>query len=140
MAEKYEGEVKQDLENGEEEDGEQDGEVHDGEEKETRTEGLVIVCDGRCGITWTFADDIYYCRDCLNVAFDQGCLETLRTGTLDRKICHPNHKFFHIPKWDVEGGGKVPKGYVKVGGKVVDVKDWLNNIRRKFGFGIELEN
>jgi hypothetical protein len=82
--------------------------------------------DGQCGHTWTFADDIYVCRDCLDVQFEEGCLKKLREGTLERKICGKGHSFLHVPKWDdVEWSDvKIPEG----------VKQWLNEIRKEWDF------
>jgi hypothetical protein len=41
-------------------------------------------CDGRCGTSWSYADDIYVCRECKDVQFDKGCFDSLKAGTLER--------------------------------------------------------
>lgn len=91
-------------------------------------------CDGYCGHVWTFSDDIYACKDCVDIQFEPGCLEKLRNGTLERKVCGRGHEFLHVPKWDDDEHAKIPEGQVKVGGELVAVKDWLNTIRREWGF------
>lgn len=91
-------------------------------------------CDGFCGHTWTFADDMYACKDCIDIQFERNCLEKLRNGTLERKVCGKRHDFLYVPKWDDEEHAKIPEGMVKVGEEVVAVKDWLNSIRRQWGF------
>jgi tetratricopeptide (TPR) repeat protein len=48
-------------------------------------------CDGRCGKRWTYSDDIYVCRECVDVQFDAGCIEKLLQGNIGRDICDPNH-------------------------------------------------
>lgn len=93
-------------------------------------------CDGFCGHTWSYADDIYACKDCIDIQFESGCLEKLRNGTLERKVCGKDHEFLHVPKWDEDEHAKIPEGEMKVGGELVPVKDWLNTIRRQWGFDI----
>ena len=102
-----------------------------------RKEGkLGQVCDGYCGHTWSFADDFYACKDCIDVQFDSGCLEKLRNGTLESKICGKDHEFLYVPKWDEDEHARIPEGQMKVGGELVLVKDWLNSIRQQWGFDI----
>jgi tetratricopeptide (TPR) repeat protein len=91
-------------------------------------------CDGRCGHIWTFADDIYACRDCVDVQFEAGCLEKLQNGTLERKVCGKTHEFFHIPKWNDEEARQIPRGSVKVGGEIISIATWLDSIRKEWGF------
>lgn len=102
---------------------------------------LSYSCDGACGHTWTFADDIYSCKDCIDVQFDRGCLENLRDGSLERWICGQDHEFLHVPKSEVVDEAAAAwtwllpsKGMMKVGDKVMTVKDWLNDIRREWRF------
>ena len=95
---------------------------------------LRLSCDGYCGQIRTFADDLYACKDCIDVQFEPGCLEKLQNGTLERKICNKAHEFLYVPKWDDDEHAKIPEGQVKVGEELVAVKDWLNEIRRQWGF------
>lgn len=93
-------------------------------------------CDGECGTEWPFADDMYYCKDCPDVQFDERCLAKLRAGTLGKKVCNPSHEFLYIPKWDKEAQKHIPKGSVRVGSDVLTMKEWLDRIRKEWGFAI----
>lgn len=77
-------------ENGEVESGEQGTETKTPEESVGGSAGscqpspepfirgpLSMECDGHCNTTWGYAHDLYYCRDCLDVQFEIGCLEKL---------------------------------------------------------------
>lgn len=100
-------------------------------------------CDGYCGKEWGFADDFYCCKYCLDVQFDQKCLDRLRAGTLDRDICSKDHEWLHVPPWSDEEYFAVGKGRVRVGGEmrdgkriggeVVDVETWLDMLRKEWG-------
>ena len=89
-------------------------------------------CDGRCGTTWTFADDIYVCKDCIDVQFDHGCLELLRKGDLARNVCDKGHDFLHVEKYDFEKAARIGAGNVEVGGNVMTVKEWLDSIKKEW--------
>jgi tetratricopeptide (TPR) repeat protein len=90
-------------------------------------------CDGNCGHTWSIADNIYACKDCIDVQFEPSCFEKLRRGALDQMICGRDHEFLHVPKFDEEAWAKIPKGMLRVGADLISVKDWLNDIRKKMG-------
>jgi hypothetical protein len=47
-------------------------------------------CGGYCGTKWTYADDMYVCRQC-DVRFDEHCLKQLRASMLGHKVCNKNH-------------------------------------------------
>ncbi|KAF2740355.1 hypothetical protein EJ04DRAFT_548404 [Polyplosphaeria fusca] len=96
---------------------------------------LFYTCDGRCGKTWTYSDDIYVCRECIDVQFDEPCLERLQCGALVRDICDKNHKFLHIPAWSVESAGRAEAGKVLVGEQEMEVKEWLEGIKRTWVLG-----
>jgi hypothetical protein len=98
-------------------------------------------CDGRCGVVWSYANDVYICLYCTDVQFDSGCVEKLKKGELDRFICHPDHLFVHIPAWTDEAwagkdrvriGGELVDGK-RIGGEVVTVTEWLNLLRKQWG-------
>lgn len=93
-------------------------------------------CDGFCGRSWSFPDDMYFCKDCRDVQLDSSCYSKLKSGTLKfRKAhCHSSHEFLYVPVWDVEGLGKVDEGFVRVGREVVTVREWLDGVKREWGF------
>ncbi|KAF9639191.1 putative neutral amino acid permease protein [Lasiodiplodia theobromae] len=96
-------------------------------------------CDGNCNTTWEYPDDIYVCKDCIDVQFCAVCFDKVRTGTLERQICGRDHAFLHVPRWtDIaaadKAAGGVPKGFMRVGNEVLAIKDWINGIRVKWGF------
>ena len=94
---------------------------------------LGYTCDGRCGTRWTYADDIYVCRECHDIQFDGRCLEQLRGGTLQRQICNKGHDMFYVPKYDKEELERVGEGNVKVGQEIMKIEDWIQNIKKEWG-------
>ncbi|KAK5048582.1 hypothetical protein LTR84_005673 [Exophiala bonariae] len=100
-------------------------------------------CDGRCGTSWTYADDFYVCKICSDVQFDLGCLNKLRAGKLKAVVCSPNHDWLHIPPFSDEEYHKVGKGNVRMGGTFIDgarqggeivpVAVWVDAIRAQWG-------
>jgi hypothetical protein len=91
------------------------------------------ICDGECGRGWGYADDIYFCRDCLDVQFGNECYEKLKEGTLPVRICAQGHEFFYVPPWDVELAAQVPKGSVRVGEEIITIEEWLGRLKEKWG-------
>ncbi|KAF1969307.1 hypothetical protein BU23DRAFT_477557 [Bimuria novae-zelandiae CBS 107.79] len=89
-------------------------------------------CDGKCGKQWTFADDIYICRECIDTQFDAPCLEKLRRGALSCDACDKDHAFLHIPAWDIENADRAEAGKILVGGDVLDVNEWKEAIRKEW--------
>jgi tetratricopeptide (TPR) repeat protein len=94
---------------------------------------LWFSCDGRCGKMWTYSDDAFVCRECIDVQFDAPCLEKLQRGELGRDICDKNHKFLHVPAWTLESANRAEAKKVLVGDKVLDVDEWLESIKKEWG-------
>lgn len=90
-------------------------------------------CDGGCGTRWTFADDIYVCRDCDWVEFDKGCLHQLREGTLVSQICQKDHEMLHVPAFDMTEREKIGAGNVRVGEQILPVQEWIQRIKMDWG-------
>ncbi|KMU86228.1 hypothetical protein CIHG_04016 [Coccidioides immitis H538.4] len=101
---------------------------------------LSFIWDGDCGHEWSYADDVYPCKDCIDVQFDTACYEKLKAGTLGQKVCNKNHDFLHVPRWDFEEAASVPESHVRVGGETITIPDWLSTIRKKYGFDQWLAN
>ena len=99
-----------------------------------------LSCDGRCGTNWTFADDIYVCKDCLDIQFDFNCWRLLQDGQLSKKVCNPKHEFLHVPKFDMEEARRVGKERVRVDGEIVLITEWLRGIRKDWGLLVETDN
>lgn len=92
-------------------------------------------CDGRCGKTWISPNDMYYCKDCTDRGFDPDCFLNLKEGTLDNnRDCDVSHDFLYIPKREVKPQSQKNPDSVTVGEKVLSLKDWLNSIRKDWGF------
>ncbi|KAI9667919.1 MAG: hypothetical protein M1821_000739 [Bathelium mastoideum] len=93
---------------------------------------LSYSCDGRCGTDWTYADDFYVCRECIDVQFDAPCLEKLRQGEIKRDICDKNHKFLHVPAWSLESAKRAAEDKVLVGEEVLEKDAWLDGIKKEW--------
>ena len=106
------------------------------EDSNEPTGPLCYSCDGGCEPTtiWTYASNMYACKDCLDVMFDENCLNLLREGKLPINVCNPNHEFLHVPKWDPKEAEKRGKDHVRLRGEAVPVADWLNQLRKTWGF------
>jgi hypothetical protein len=94
---------------------------------------LSYSCDGRCGKSWTYSDDMYICCDCRDVQFDAGCLAKLRAGSLKPDACNPDHRFLHVPLWDQEQRDRIGGGNVVVSDNVISVDEWLARVRWDWG-------
>ena len=89
-------------------------------------------CDG-CGIGWTYVDDIYVCKDCLDVQLEPNCHEKLLNGDLDPTICSKDHDFLYIPPFNQENWRLLVKDdMMVVGDKIMPRKEWLNDIRKQW--------
>lgn len=94
-------------------------------------------CDG-CGTSWTYVDNIYCCKDCLDVQLEPNCYAALKTGTLDPKICGKDHEFLHIPPFDeAEWRALATEDNVRVGNRVMPRKEWLKDIKNQWGIDTE---
>lgn len=96
----------------------------------TRPRPIFAVCDANCGYRWTSASEMWWCRDCINLTFDQDCYQRLKNGTLHLNICNKHHEFLFIPKLeggyaDMETVGRgIPKGFVPYGEQIIPLDEW----------------
>ncbi|KIX04226.1 uncharacterized protein Z518_07780 [Rhinocladiella mackenziei CBS 650.93] len=94
-------------------------------------------CDGgSCDHGWTYGNNIWICRCCLDVMFATPCYELLRRDALEVKRCSPTHEFLHVPAWDQREADERGPTQVRRGGKTVPVSEWIKEIRRHW----QLEN
>jgi tetratricopeptide (TPR) repeat protein len=97
---------------------------------------LNIWCDCGCGYMWTYADDVYVCKQCVHngsVIFTSNCYEKLRNGQLTKHICDKSHEFLHVPPWDFKLAASMKPKTVLVGETVMTIEDWLNGIKEEWG-------
>lgn len=96
-------------------------------------------CDGGCGHEWSYADNLYVCKDCLDVKFNSDCLEKVRKGELGFNICSSKHEWLHVPQWDDDQHSLLGDKQVKVGETVRSIDEWLNSIRKEWGFPLPVK-
>ncbi|KAJ5794025.1 Tetratricopeptide-like helical [Penicillium paradoxum] len=101
--------------------------------KQGPTGPLNDVCDGDCETVWSFANDIYMCRECDYMELDIHCLNKLREGTLQKRICGKDHDMLHVPAYDIAQQEKIGEGNVLVGEEIMPVTEWLRHIKEKWG-------
>jgi tetratricopeptide (TPR) repeat protein len=93
---------------------------------------LTWICDG-CGSA-TNVDNIYCCKDCLDIQFDSNCYSKLKAGLLDKSICDPSHEFLHIPPFNKDKWVHLTtKDAVEIEGGEISRKEWLTGIRADWG-------
>lgn len=88
-------------------------------------------CDG-CGRYIGSGRVMWWCRDCIDMTFDEGCFQKMKSGTLARRICSAKHEFLAIPVWDGKKLRELKKGVVPVGEKMVSFEEWKGDVRRKY--------
>lgn len=91
-------------------------------------------------------DGIWWCCYCPDVDYCADCFVKLRNGHAKRRYCNPNHEFIHLchtshddddvsPNqiridWEMERDSSVEGKFMRKGGRVVDIKDWLEMLRK----------
>jgi hypothetical protein len=98
---------------------------------------LSYKCDGGCDKIWTFPNDIWVCKDCPDVQFDEACLKLLQEDKLEDKVCNKNHELLYVPKYDVKTSKAIGKGKVMVGDSIMTVDAWLDGLRKDWGLTAE---
>lgn len=93
---------------------------------------LTNYCDGRCDTEWSYADNMWVCKDCADVQFDPKCYEKLKNGTLERRVCSPLHYHFFIPPFQKERWLTTPEDQMWVGGNRVAKKEWVEKIKTEW--------
>jgi hypothetical protein len=94
---------------------------------------VAYICDGECGHTWTYATDMYWCRECVEVAFDEKCLKKLQAQELSWRVCRHDHDFVHVPSWDGKAAKAVDADHIQVGNEEpILVKDWVARLEHLY--------
>jgi hypothetical protein len=96
------------------------------------TGNLGLVCDGRCGRQWSYADDLWVCRDCLCVQLDTNCFDKLRRSELPITICHPKHEYLHVPPFDVNAWKALKPADLQVGLEIMSRDAWLSKLEQEW--------
>lgn len=90
-------------------------------------------CDGLCGYEWTYVDDLYSCKDCLDLQLNPSCYAKLQAGTLNPKVCDKRHSHIYLPPFDRVKWEALAEDEMWVGDEVVKVEQWVESIRREWG-------
>ncbi|KAJ4354781.1 hypothetical protein N0V95_003554 [Ascochyta clinopodiicola] len=97
---------------------------------------LAISCAGDCDWSWDgrkdLDRDLYLCRDCAHVRFEESCYKKLCSGLLEQTACWKKHKLTKVPKTMLRDRDKIITGHVIVGGKVEKVDTWIAAARRQY--------
>ena len=105
-------------------------------------------CDGFCSRPWNHENAIYLCRYCYDTAFCEECLGRLKRGerifTFGGFLCNRNHDWLCLPKREKREWLECLKGNVRVGGRfeggvhvdseLVPVSQWLDTLKREWGW------
>lgn len=105
----------------------------DDDEAEDLLGSAAFSCNGRCGKTWTYADDLYMCKDCLDTHLDSVCHKKLKNGTLGVAICDISHQHLHVPPLDIQEWRVRKAETMVVGGQVIASSEWIKKIRVAWG-------
>ena len=105
-------------------------------------DGSHLSCGGGCNRSIPVGSAYWLCKVCYDTAFDDECMEHLRSGTLDHYVCSRDHQWLRIPSWVEESkatgmgrvrvGGEFKDGR-RIGGQIVAVEEWLGMVREKWG-------
>ena len=97
---------------------------------------LEYSCDGDCDPTseWSYATNMHHCKDCLDILFDETCLAKLKEGILSINVCNPRHEHLYVPQWDPVEAKERGRDHVRLRGEKVPLVDWLNQLRKTWGF------
>ncbi|KAJ5950320.1 Tetratricopeptide-like helical [Penicillium vulpinum] len=88
-------------------------------------------CNG-CGDHFTYADDIYVCRECEHTGFTEPCYTKLREGTLKKRVCDKDHEVLHVPPYDAAERRRIGESNVLVGEEIIPVTKWLQELKEKW--------
>jgi hypothetical protein len=103
------------------------------EENDQAPEGLTgflrMYCDGLCGRRWRFTDEMYVCKDCVDVQLDPGCFERLRSNNLTPGICSRDHEHLYIPPFNYKAWMSADQDMMEVGDAWMSKREWLRRLQ-----------
>ncbi|KAK3718639.1 hypothetical protein LTR37_004856 [Vermiconidia calcicola] len=100
--------------------------------KPTVERPVSIFCEGTCGTEWTYADNFYACRDCVDTNLCASCYTKLKSLELEVPDCAPDHSHLHIPPLDERASGMIPADRVMVGQTSMLREDWLEMLKKEW--------
>ncbi|RMJ27393.1 hypothetical protein PHISP_01709 [Aspergillus sp. HF37] len=87
---------------------------------------------GGCGRYLGPGSVMWWCKDCIDMAFDGACFQKLKQGSLPRRICSRGHSFLAVPGWDAKRLGELHGGVLPYGEKMVSFEAWKRVVREKY--------
>lgn len=90
---------------------------------------IQINCDGDCNRSWGLNEEMWWCKDCIDVNFESECLVKVKNGRLPFSICNDSHQFLQVPEVDVTNA---PADCVRVGEEWIPVDDWFARIEKDY--------
>jgi tetratricopeptide (TPR) repeat protein len=86
-------------------------------------------CDGECGRSWTTGDDVWHCRDALQLDLCDGCYQLMRKGELGFRVCDQQDEWVNVPKY---GGPRLQQDTVRYNGQILKLKDWVDLVKKEW--------
>ncbi|KAL4936021.1 hypothetical protein BDV06DRAFT_228270 [Aspergillus oleicola] len=95
---------------------------------------VFAICDGNCGHYWETANQMWWCKDCINLTFDKDCFQQLQNDTLPLKVCDKVHEFLKVASWDEAQSvlRGAPRGSVPYKGRAISLEEWKRMIVKKY--------
>jgi hypothetical protein len=90
---------------------------------------LANFCDGCCKTKWSYADNMWVCKDRADAQSDPVCYDKLENGTLERRVYSPLHHHFYIPPYQKERWLTMPEDQMWVDGNLIPKRDWVYKIK-----------
>ncbi|KAJ5110586.1 hypothetical protein N7532_001121 [Penicillium argentinense] len=99
---------------------------------EGREYDIDLQCSGLCEHKWRVPSEMWICMNCIMVYLEENCLRKLREGRLEQNVCHQDHDFLEVPKWDEDRMASLPKGKVPWGNQNITLDEWVQEIRKEY--------
>jgi tetratricopeptide (TPR) repeat protein len=86
-------------------------------------------CDGECGRSWTTGDDVWHCRDALQLDLCDSCYQLMRKGELGFRVCYQYDEWVNVPKYV---GPRLQQDTVRYNGQILKLKDWVDLVKKEW--------
>ncbi|PLB49788.1 hypothetical protein P170DRAFT_510250 [Aspergillus steynii IBT 23096] len=82
-----------------------------------------VSCDGDCGMSWAWEEkkELFWCRDCVALTLEKGCLGKVRGEGLLLSVCEGGHEFWGVGDGDGDGDGDG-----------VALGEWVEGVRKAY--------